>query len=145
LILLFYAKEVHLVCKNMDVADLLAEKVRESSIHVHENRSVKDIIGKESVEGVILDNDEKIDATGVFIELGARGAMSIAGNLGIEMDKASMKFIVTNKKQETNVPGVYAAGDICGLPWQIAKAVGEGCVAGLEAAGYVKKLKGSEE
>jgi len=50
-----------------------------------------------------------------------------------------MKFIMTNKKQETNVPGAYAAGDICGLPWQVAKAVGEGCVAGLEAAGYVKK------
>jgi len=145
LVLLFFAKEVHLICERMDVSDHLAEKVRESSIHVHENRRVKDIEGKDSVEAIVLDNDEKIDVTGVFIELGAKGAMSVAGNLGIEMDKAAMKFIVTNKKQETNVPGVYAAGDICGLPWQIAKAVGEGCVAGLEAAGYVKKFKGGEE
>lgn len=30
-------------------------------------------------------------------------------------------------------------GDICGPPWQVAKAVGEGCVAGLKAAEYVRK------
>jgi thioredoxin reductase (NADPH) len=99
------------------------------------------IVGKDSVEGVVLDNSEKINVDGVFIELGAKGAMSVAGNLGIEMDEATMKYIATNKKQETNVPGVYAAGDIAGLPWQVAKAVGEGCVAGLEAAAYVKKNK----
>ena len=47
----------------------------------------------------------------------------------------------TNRKQETNIPGVYAAGDIAGPPWQMAKAVGEGCVAGMEAATYARKLK----
>lgn len=47
---------------------------------------------------------------------------------------------VINEKQETNVPGVYAAGDICGPPWQVAKAVGQGCIAGLEAAAYTKKI-----
>jgi thioredoxin reductase (NADPH) len=140
LILLFYAREVHLICEKMEVADHLAEKVRESSIRVHEGRKAADIVGKDSVEGVVLDNGEKIDVEGVFIELGAKGAMSVAGNLGVEMDKAAMKFIETNKKQETNVPGVYAAGDIAGLPWQVAKAVGEGCIAGLEAAAYVKKV-----
>jgi thioredoxin reductase (NADPH) len=51
------------------------------------------------------------------------------------------KYIQTDKKQRTSVPGVFAAGDICGPPWQMAKAVGEGCVAGLEAAAYAKKLK----
>ena len=48
--------------------------------------------------------------------------------------------IQTTKKQETNITGVYAAGDICGRPWQMAKAVGEGCVAGIEAATYAKQL-----
>ncbi|MGW8207799.1 MAG: NAD(P)/FAD-dependent oxidoreductase, partial [Syntrophobacteria bacterium] len=44
-------------------------------------------------------------------------------------------------RQRTNIEGLFAAGDICGLPWQLAKAVGEGCVAGLEAAAYAKKLR----
>jgi thioredoxin reductase (NADPH) len=59
----------------------------------------------------------------------------------VALDPDSMKYIATNKKQETNVPGVYAAGDICGPPWQMAKAVGEGCVAGLEASAYAKKRR----
>ena len=55
-----------------------------------------------------------------------------------------MQHILTNKKQETSVPGVFAAGDICGPPWQVAKAVGEGCIAGLEAAAYAKEFKKRE-
>jgi thioredoxin reductase (NADPH) len=76
---------------------------------------------------------------GLFIELGAKGAIELAGNLGVALDPESMKYIDTNKKQETNVPGVYAAGDICGPPWQVAIAVGQGAVAGLEAASYATK------
>ena len=62
----------------------------------------------------------------------------------LERDSESFKFIDTNRKQETNIPGVYAAGDIVGPPWQMAKAVGEGCVAGMEAATYARKLKQKE-
>jgi thioredoxin reductase (NADPH) len=73
--------------------------------------------------------------------MGAKGAVGLAAEIGVVLDTESMKYIGTNKKQETNVPGVYAAGDICGPPWQVAKAVGEGCVAGLEAASYAKMFK----
>jgi thioredoxin reductase (NADPH) len=55
------------------------------------------------------------------------------------LDPEKYQYIVTDKKQKTNVQGVFAAGDICGPPWQVAKAVGEGCVAGLEAASHAKK------
>ena len=41
----------------------------------------------------------------------------------------------------TSVPGVFACGDVTGKPWQVAKAVGEGCIAGLSAAEYAKKVK----
>ena len=76
---------------------------------------------------------------GVFIELGAKGLIEMATNLGVALDD-QMRFINTDKEQRTNVPGIFAAGDICGPPWQVAKAVGEGCVAGLNAADYAKKL-----
>lgn len=38
---------------------------------------------------------------------------------------------------KTNLPGVFAAGDCTGAPYQIAKAVGEGLVAALSAAAYL--------
>lgn len=78
----------------------------------------------------------------VFIELGATGAVDFASRLGILLDE-TMKYIAVNRKQETNLPGVYAAGDICGPPWQVAKSVGEGCVAGIEAASFAGRRKRS--
>jgi thioredoxin reductase (NADPH) len=141
LTLLFYAKEVHLVCERLDVAGPLAQKVKESAIIVHEQRKVKAIEGQDSVQSLLLDDGTRIRAAGLFIELGAKGAVELAGNLGVQLDPQSMQYIVTNKKQETNVTGIYAAGDICGPPWQVAKAVGEGCIAGLEAAAYAKRIR----
>jgi thioredoxin reductase (NADPH) len=142
LVLLFYARQVHLICDRIEVSDALVEKLRESSIEVHEGRKVTRILGDSAVEGIDLDDGGRIDLGGVFIELGAKGAVALAGVLGVEMDPETMRYIAVNRRQETNLPGIYAAGDICGPPWQVAKAVGEGCVAGLEAAAYVKKLKG---
>ena len=139
LTLLFYASEVHLVCDELDVADVLATQVKESSIIVHQGRKVKEIRGDNGVGSILLDDDSVLNAKGIFIELGAKGAIELATGLGVMLDPESMQYISAGKKQETNVPGLYAAGDICGPPWQVAKAVGEGCVAGLEAAEYAKK------
>jgi thioredoxin reductase (NADPH) len=139
LMLIFYAKEVHLICEKLEVEDSLAQRSRESAIELHEGRKVAEILGDQAVQGVILDDGSEIRVAGVFIELGAKGVTQLAGGLGVFLDQETMRYITTNKKQETNIPGVYAAGDICGPPWQVAKAVGEGCIAGLEAADYVKK------
>lgn len=140
LTLLFYADRVHLICEKLQVSENLAEKLRESAIELHEGRRVVEIAGSDAVEAVVLDDGSRLPVQGVFIERGAKGALEIATALGVDLDPESFQYVVTNKRQETNVPGVYAAGDICGPPWQIAKAVGEGCVAGLEAADYVRKL-----
>jgi hypothetical protein len=51
-----------------------------------------------------------------------------------------MLAIEINKKMEPNIPGVFAAGDISGPPWQMAKAVGEDYVAGIGAATFAKKV-----
>ena len=141
LTLLFYTKEVHLVCSKLEATEALANQIRESPIHLHEGRKIKQILGENAVEGLLLDDGTTLSVKGVFVELGAKGAIELAGTLGVAMDNESFKYIVTNKKQETNVPGIYAAGDITGPPWQMAIAVGQGCVAGLEAASYAKKLK----
>ena len=42
----------------------------------------------------------------------------------------------------TSVPGVFAAGDILGAPLQAPKAVGEGNIAAISAAAYLRALKG---
>ncbi len=142
LTLLDYAKTVNLIYDKLDVTGTLAAELKKSNVVIHENAKVKKISGDTAVEEIVLEDGSRIPAAGVFIELGARGVMELAGHIGIQFDD-EMKYIETNKKMETNVPGVYAAGDICGPPWQMAKAVGEGCVAGIAAATYAKKMRTS--
>ena len=44
------------------------------------------------------------------------------------------ELIQVDEQMQTNIKGVYAAGDCPGKPFQIAKAVGEGLIAGIKAA-----------
>ena len=137
----FYASHVHLVCDQLEISEALAYQLSESDVTILEGRKVTEITGQEQVEGVLLDDGTHLEVKGVFIELGAKGAIELASALGVAIDPESPQFIATDKKQRTNIDGLFAAGDICGLPWQLAKAVGEGCVAGLEAAAYAKKFR----
>ena len=76
---------------------------------------------------------EEIPFDGVFI---FREAMALSSLLpGLEMDGA---FIRVDRQMRTSLPGVFAAGDCTGLPLQVAKAVGEGCIAALAASQELK-------
>ena len=134
------AGTVHLICADLKVSDTLLEKLENSRVVVHRNAKIREIAGKAQVHALILDDGTTLSTTGIFIELGAKGLMELATGLGVALDE-QMRFIWTDKGQRTNVPGIFAAGDICGPPWQVAKAVGEGCVAGLNAVDYARKLK----
>lgn len=136
------AASVHLISSTLKANPVLVDKLNTSGVTVLEGVKVKEIVGPEQVKAVILDNGDQLPVTGVFIELGAKGLIELATILGIRLDD-EMQFIQTDKKQATNIPGIYAAGDICGPPWQMAKAVGEGCVAGIEAANYAKTVSGA--
>ncbi len=140
LTLLFYADQVHLVSDQLQVSDQLDYQIRKSEVILHSGRKVKEIIGKETVKGIILDDDQRLNIDGIFIETGAKGAVELAALLGVELDTDKFKYIITDKQQQTNIQGIYASGDICGPPFQMAKAVGEGCVAGFSAATYAKKF-----
>ncbi|MFZ7124872.1 MAG: NAD(P)/FAD-dependent oxidoreductase [Desulfobacterales bacterium] len=132
------AETVHLMCESLDMADALREEIAGSGAVIHEGRKVAAIEGGDSVEAVRLDDGSRIPVAGVFIELGAKGVLELTAHLGIRLDD-EMKFIQVNKQQETNIPGLFAAGDLTGMPWQLAKAVGEGCIAGIRAAAFAKK------
>mgnify|MGYP000388121244 FL=1 len=62
------------------------------------------------------------------------------------MDGLEMKngFVVVNSAMETSVPGVFACGDCTGKPLQVSKAVGEGLIAGQQAAKYLDEIHKEE-
>jgi thioredoxin reductase (NADPH) len=131
------ADQVHLICDRLEVSPELEEMLHNSSVQIHRGTQVEAIEGDGEVQGLLLMDGQRVAVSGVFIEKGAKGLLELATNLGIMLDD-EMKFIRADKQQATNIAGIYAAGDVCGPPWQMAKAVGEGCVAGINAANYSK-------
>ena len=93
------------------------------------------VLGADEVTGLATDTGElKVD--GIFILRQSDPAETLLPDL--EMDGP---FVKVNRDQATNVPGLYAAGDCTGKPWQIARATGEGLTAVLSAIGYIDSKK----
>lgn len=94
----------------------------------------KKIIGETVVSG--LEHTEgQIDVSGVFLIKENIPTSKLLN--GLEMEKTAIKV---NRMMETNMPGVFAAGDCTGKPFQVAKAVGEGSTAVLQAVSYLNAL-----
>ncbi|HBP64509.1 MAG TPA: thioredoxin reductase [Desulfosporosinus sp.] len=96
---------------------------------------VKGIIGPEIVKQLDL-GEEQLTVDGVFIIRDTLPAEQLIS--GLEMEDAAIKV---NHKLETSMPGLYAAGDCTGQPYQLIKAAGEGGTAALHAIRYLDNLK----
>ena len=96
----------------------------------------------EKVRRLVLADDKTLEIDGVFVAEGTASALDLAMKLGLDNDG---KAILVNNLQETNQPGLFAAGDCTGGLLQIAVAVGEGAQAGMSAAGYVRRQNGDIE
>lgn len=140
LTLLEYAAKVYLVAEELNVSKELLGRLQASKV-VRIQSSIKEIVGDRMVTSLLLANGETLETEGIFIELGSKGALELATQIGVQLDTESFKYIAVNRQQQTNIAGVYAAGDIVGPPYQMAKAVGEGCIAGMEAATYARKMR----
>lgn len=83
----------------------------------------------------VVAGDEILPAEGLFILRSAIAPTTLVP--GLEMENG---FIRVSRSMETNIPGLYAAGDCAGHPLQISKAAGEGLTAALQAAKYIDAL-----
>ena len=84
---------------------------------------VNEIIGGSYVSGAIV-NDKEIKCDGVFLRKRVQPPSSIVFGLG-----TIGNVITVDENMETNIKGIFAAGDCTGGPFQIAKAVGQGLIA----------------
>ncbi len=122
----------------------LQEELFRRKIPVIWNCTVVRIEGTNRVERVVLhdrvkNEDFVVEADGVFVVVGMRPQTELAAGLGVERDH--MGYIKVDKKQRTNVPGVFAAGDCCDNPLkQVVTACGDGAVAANSAFEFVKNV-----
>lgn len=95
---------------------------------------VRSVQGGMKVAQIVLHDGTEIPVDGLFVLRNAVAPGTLVPGLATDGP-----HIVVDRKQATNVPGVYAAGDCTGRPYQIAKAVGEGNVAAHEMLDYMAK------
>jgi thioredoxin reductase (NADPH) len=137
LLLTEYASVVYWISKNLNVAPQLMAKVKATKVEIISPASTARISGEETVKGIELNDGRKLAVDGVFIELGAKGSADLALDLNVIPDPTGT--IEVNANMETGTRGLFACGDVTGQPWQLARAVGQGCIAGTNAAKFVRK------
>ena len=131
-----YASNVYWISSGRSVSQYMLDKVNQASINLID-ADVIEIIGENRVAGVKLDNGASINMDGVFIALGAKGSMELALDLDIMPDIDGR--IPVDADCKTSLDGVYACGDVTGKPYQVARAVGQGCIAGDNAAKFAMR------
>ncbi len=105
---------------------------------------VDEIVGHQAVSGVRLRNvktgEERLHPVeGVFVAIGHTPNTKFLGGQ-VTLDEKG--YILTDDRRRTNVPGVYAAGDVQDWMYrQIATSVGDGCRAAMEVEKYIAELE----
>lgn len=132
-----YASKTYWIAEDIKASEIMVSKAKNAGAEILD-ATIKSINGNGKVESAELSDGRKIDADGVFIELGAKSSADLAMDLDVmpEMDDT----IKVDSGCATGTEGVFACGDVTGKPWQVAKAVGQGAVAGTSAAEYVRGL-----
>ena len=131
----FRGKKVCVICLKPDAeeeADHLASIGCDVIRMTTQNIAIK---GETHVTSIVADGEE-ISCDGIFIL-----RKTIAPNLMLPGLETENGHIRAGKSGETNIRGVFAAGDCIGTPYQISKAAGEGQVAALSAAEYISAGK----
>ena len=122
--------------------EIIKQKVISSEkVTVRNNTQVKEIIGDKFVKGITITSgsgEEKIALEGVFVEIGLIPNSSFKSDL----DKNEAGEIKVDSHNQTNISGIFAAGDVTDVPEkQIVVAAGEGAKAALAAFSYLSKTE----
>lgn len=112
----------------------MASEVPESIAVI--DKKIISVNGEVTVESVQFEDGDTLEVKGVFVALGVAGSGELARKVGAETENGRIKV---NEKMQTNLPGLYAAGDCTGGMLQVYKAVYDGATAGLAMLEYLKQ------
>jgi len=138
------AKNVYIIHRRDELRaeKILQDRVRKSSVKIIWNSVGEEITGKNFVETIKIRNLKTneisvLPVSGVFIEIGSVPVTNLIKELGVKLDGDG--FVITNEKKETNMPGIFAAGDISNNQLkQDITAAADGAIAAISAYKFIK-------
>jgi thioredoxin reductase len=141
-----YAKKVYIIYRGEQIhpEPINLQRVQQNKkIEVINNTNVTAINGDQFVKSVTLDkpykNSNEIKLEGVFVAIGHIALSELAKPLGVKLNKAG-EIMINHQTSETNVPGVFAAGDVTDKHFkQLITGVADGCTAAYSAYEYITK------
>ena len=142
-------EKVHLIHRRDEfrASKIMQQRTLENpKIQVHWNRVVKDVLGAQRVEGLLLADsqtgaEETLPVTGMFLAIGHVPNSSIfEGQL--DMDETGYLKVVPGSTR-TNIEGVFASGDVADHVYrQAVTAAGTGCMAAIDAERWLAEQDG---
>lgn len=139
------ANRVYLVHRRAELRaeDAMIKAIKDRGVEIVLNREILEIRGDSRLRS-ILTRDKSTNETfemevdGLFVEVGEIPNSELARRLGVKLDEEG--FVLVDDRQETNVQGVFAAGDVTAHSVkQISTAVAQGVVAATEAYAHVRR------
>ena len=141
-----FAKKIDLLVRSKIKASEVLQKdlqkyIDSGQIVVHLETIPTEILGDEKGVYKVLakgpTGENEIITNGVFVFIGLKPNTQFLQGSGVELDEVGL--VKTNKNLETNIPGIFASGDVrSGATMQIASAVGEGATAALSIRHYLE-------
>ena len=141
-----FAKKIDLLVRSKIKASEVLQKdlqkyIDSGQIVVHLETIPTEILGDEKGVYKVLAKgpagENEVITNGVFVFIGLKPNTQFLQGSGVELDEVGL--IKTNKNLETNIPGIFASGDVrSGATMQIASAVGEGATAALSIRHYLE-------
>jgi len=122
-----------------DLAEHWAERLRDRGIPVIEGEIKRLIGGKRLLEGLELQDGSVLRAEAFFVSSQALGRTDLAQQLGVEMAATGYHANPKSQRGDTNVPGVWIAGDLRPMTQQVAVAMGTGNIAAVMIDQYLRK------
>ena len=140
-----YASKIYMIVRGgqLHPEPINAERLKPylgQKVEVLPNSQVKEILGEDRLTGVRLSNDKGLKLDGLFVEIGAVPEMELVESLEVKLD--SHGYVAVNNMMETNIEGVFAAGDATnffGHFKQDITAAAMGAVAATSAFNYLQK------
>lgn len=148
LVLAQHAKKVYIIYRgdNIHPEPINLDRINnKKNIEIINKANIIEIKGDRVVKSIILDREYKgnkeINLEGIFVAIGHEILSDLAIKLGVKVNNKK-EIIIDHKSSETNLPGVFAAGDVADKPFkQAITGVAEGCTAAYSAYEYITKNK----